>query len=159
MAARSFRPDSATIRAAAAVFSQRVTVTFGSCFKNSEHCSSACPCETISRMSDSFVPGSASRLWSTRRRTLRTMEKLCFCMRIIHRVDEPAVLFSQRQHAVLAQPLLNGGEDLVERRAEEHARVLEQLVAGLLGIRALHALAGDSRRGGEQLRCRDDGPL
>ena len=38
----------------------------------------------------------------------------------------------QRQHAVLAQPLLNGGEDLVERRAEEHARVLEQLVAGLL---------------------------
>ena len=50
------------IRAAAAVFSQRVTVTFGSCFKNSEHCSSACPCETTSRISDSFTPGSASRL-------------------------------------------------------------------------------------------------
>ena len=94
MAARSFRPDSATIRAAAAVFSQRVTVTFGSCFKNSEHCSSACPCETISRMSDSFAPGSASRLWSTRRRTLRTMEKLCFCMRSYTALTEPAVLFS-----------------------------------------------------------------
>ena len=78
---------------------------------------------------------------------------------IIHRVDRTCRAVFQRQHAVLAQPLLNGGEDLVERRAEEHARVLEQLVAGLLGIRALHALAGDSRRGGEQLRRRDDGPL
>ena len=71
---------------------------------------------------------------------------------VIHRVDRACRAVFQRQNAVLAQALLDGGENLVKCRAEEHARMLEQLVAGLLRIRALNALAGDGRRGREQLR-------
>ena len=58
----------------------------------------------------------------------------------------------QKNAAVLAQALLDGGEDLVKCRAEEYARMLEQLVAGLLRIRALNALAGNGCCGREQLR-------
>ena len=71
---------------------------------------------------------------------------------VIHRVDRACRAVFQRQNAVLAQALLDSGEDLVERREEKHTRVLEELIAGLLRIRALNALAGNGCCGREQLR-------
>ena len=71
---------------------------------------------------------------------------------VVHRVDRACRAVFQRQNAVLAQALLDGGEDLVKCRAEEYARMLEQLVAGLLRIRTLNALAGNGCCGREELR-------
>ena len=71
---------------------------------------------------------------------------------VIHRVDRACRAVFQRQNAVLAQALLDGGENLVKCCAEEHARMLEEFIAGLLRIRALNALAGNGCCGREQLR-------
>ena len=71
---------------------------------------------------------------------------------VIHRVDRACRAVFQRQDAVLAQALLDSGEDLVKCRAEEYTRVLEELIAGLLRIRALNALAGNGCCGREELR-------
>ena len=71
---------------------------------------------------------------------------------VVHRIDRTCCAVFQRQNAVLAQALLDGGENLVKCCAEEHARMLEEFIAGLLRIRAFDALAGDSCCGREQLR-------
>ena len=93
-AATSPRPDSATFFAAAAVFSQGIILTPLSVARNSLHWLMACSCEYISFMSSSFVPWLTSRLWSTFRRTLRTILKSCFIIRSYTAFTLPAVLFS-----------------------------------------------------------------
>ena len=71
----SVRPLSATILAAAAVFSQTVTFTSGSPLRKALHWPMACSWEQISRMSWSLVPGRAIRLWLMWSLTPRTMWK------------------------------------------------------------------------------------
>ena len=58
----------------------------------------------------------------------------------------------QRNDAVLAEALLNGGKNSVKGGEIEHVRRAEQLFTRLLRVRALHALTGDDGLRREELR-------
>ena len=90
----SRRSDSATSRAAAAVFSHTVTFTPRSSLRYSLHWPSACSCEKISFTSESATPGLASRLCLTHRRMLRAMWKRWLRIRSYTRPTEPLELLS-----------------------------------------------------------------
>ena len=79
--------------AAAAVFSHTVSFTPSDC-KNPSHWRSACSCDTTSRISDNFAPGSASKLCRIAKRTDRTMWKSWAIIASYTCFTDPAVLFS-----------------------------------------------------------------
>ena len=76
---------------------------------------------------------------------------------VVDRVHAARRAVFQRQHAVAAEALFNGGEHRLEGTEKERARALEQPLARLLGIRALHALTGDGGVLGKELRRLFDG--
>ena len=70
---------------------------------------------------------------------------------VVDRVHAARRAVFQRQHAVAAEALFNGGEHRLKGTEKERARALEQPLARLLGIRALHALTGDGGVLGKEL--------
>ena len=76
---------------------------------------------------------------------------------VVDRVHAARRAVFQRQHAVAAEALFNGGEHRLEGTEKERARALEEPFARLLRIRALHALTGDGGVLGKELRRLFDG--
>ncbi len=70
---------------------------------------------------------------------------------VIDLLDGAGGAVFQRQHTVVAEAVLDGGKDALEAAEVHHLGGLEHLLTGQLGIRALHALAGDHRLGREEV--------
>ena len=70
---------------------------------------------------------------------------------IVNGVDAAGGAVFQRQYAVAAQALFNGGEHRLERGKVHDVRQLKELIARKLRIGAGHALTGNGRLRGEQL--------
>ena len=70
---------------------------------------------------------------------------------IVDLVDRARRAVFQRNNAVLAKTLFDRREDGLKVREIQNVRSLKQLFTGQLGIRALHALAGDHRLGREEV--------
>ena len=70
---------------------------------------------------------------------------------IVNLVDGASRAVFQRNNAVLAKTLFDRREDGLKVREIQDVRSLKQLFTGQLGIRALHALAGDHRLGREEV--------
>ena len=62
---------------------------------------------------------------------------------VVDRVHAACGAVFKRQHTVAAKPLFDGGKHSFKGREKEGARALEEPLAGLLGVCALHALTGD----------------
>ena len=78
---------------------------------------------------------------------------------VVNTVDRPCQTVLNRQDPVSAQSLFNRAEHAFKILAVQDGRRGKDLLAGLLGIRAFHALAGDYRPGRKQLRrFRQGGP-
>ena len=71
---------------------------------------------------------------------------------VIHAVHGSGQAVFNRQDAVPAQSAFNGGKHIFKGPAVHDGRRTENLFAGLLGISAFHALAGNRRLFREQLR-------
>ena len=65
----------------------------------------------------------------------------------------------QGQHRIVAEAVLNGAEHALEGLEIHHLGVFEELLAGQLGVSALHALTSHGGRGGEQGLGVGNGPL
>ncbi len=65
----------------------------------------------------------------------------------------------QRQDGIITEAVLNGAEHALKALEIHHLWVLEELLAGQLGVGALHALAGHRCCGGEEGLGVGDGPL
>jgi len=101
------------------------------------------------------VPRRASRLWSILRRVVRTTWKSWFHHEVIDLVDRACGGVLDGEHTELAEALLDGTKDSVERIEVADGGVLEDAFRGDLRIGALDTLAGDVGLLREEVRRAD----